>query len=116
MRFSTSYKCDYCTGRINRGDVEKKLQAPGSLRKETVEMDRNKQARGVLDRVSIHPKHYCRIVVKVNLVTYKISTRKVFFVCYIQSFMKSFLEKEIEYVYLKDGVFVSERIKGTVSF
>lgn len=87
--------------------------------KESTVMDKNEQAYAILDRVSIHPKHYCKIVAKVNLVTilqYKISTRRILFVCFIQSFMKSLLEKKIEYVYLKDRVFVSEIIKGTVPY
>ena len=59
------FKCEFCTGRRSRDDLTR--AALREQRNEQVMVIPEQRALAILDRTSIHPNHYCRIVVSVNI-------------------------------------------------
>ena len=64
MKYADVFKCDFCHGRKSRENVEKEMKKANGSNELGALVDQ--KAMAILDRTSIHPEHYCRIVVTVS--------------------------------------------------
>ena len=65
MKYAEVFKCDYCFGRKSRETAERELKKV-TVSNELINTVVDQRAIAILDRTSIHPNHYCRIVVSVS--------------------------------------------------
>ena len=74
----------------------------------------NQKANAILEKTSLNPSHYCRLVVSVNVNPIMIKNRReILCVCYKKMSCEE-IQNEIEYFYLKDGELKTEKMIGYV--
>lgn len=77
-----SYKCDYCSGKANRNTIERVNKMNALKQQTSVLIQPNQKAYAILEKTSLNPSHYCRLVVSVNLNPIIIKNRReISFVC-----------------------------------
>ena len=113
-RVNFSYKCDYCSGKVNRNTVERVNKMNTLKQQASLLNQQNQKAYAILEKTSLNPSHYCRLVVSVNVNPIMIKNRReILCVCYKKMSCEE-IQNEIEYFYLKDGELKTEKMIGYV--
>lgn len=75
-RVNFSYKCDYCSGKVNRNTVERVNKMNTLKQQASLLNQQNQKAYAILEKTSLNPSHYCRLVVSVNVNPIMIKNRR----------------------------------------
>ena len=75
-RVNFSYKCDYCSGKVNRNTVERVNKMNTLKQQASLLNQQNQKAYAILEKTSLNPSHYCRLVVSMNVNPVMIKNRR----------------------------------------